>query len=164
MKIEFTSLSPHQALEVAILIEERNARLYESFAQLFADFIDEESQGVAATFRETAEEERRHRRDLEKRYVERYGVRLSSLSEEAVSDVIELPELGDDDDIFDPDTFTRSKALQVALAAEHHARCYYTRLSGLTHDPHLRRLYHELAEFEQDHEEFLRQTLKQAED
>lgn len=42
-KFEFASLSPHEALHLAILIEERNARLYESLARLFDEFMDEES-------------------------------------------------------------------------------------------------------------------------
>jgi rubrerythrin len=163
MKREFASLSPNEALEVAIFIEERNARIYERFAKLFADFIDDEAQRVAATFREMAEEERRHRRELERRYVERYGIRLSAPTDEDVIDAIELPELNDED-VFDPGSFTRARALQVALAAEHNARCYYARLSELTHDPQLRQLYQELAEFEQDHEDFLRQKLSQTED
>jgi rubrerythrin len=159
MKVPFSSLSPQDALHVAILIEERNARLYESFAQLFADFIDEECQKIAATFGEMAAEERRHRHELEKRYVERYGIRLSSLVDEDVLDVIELPELNEED-LLDPESFSRVKALQVALAAELHARHYYARLSQLTHDPPLRQLYQELAAFEEEHVSFLEQRLR----
>lgn len=163
MKTPFSSLSPQDALHVAILIEERNARLYESFAQLFADFIDEESAEVRKIFREMAEEERRHRHELEKRYVERYGIRLSDLADEDVLDVIELPEL-DESDIFSLEDFSRVKALQVALAAELHARQYYSRLSQLTRDPPLRRLYTELAEFEEDHVSFLEDRLRRTQD
>lgn len=159
MKVPFSSLSPQDALHVAILIEERNARLYESFAQLFADFIDEECQRVAETFGDMAAEERRHRHELEKRYVERYGIRLSSLADDDVLDLIELPELADND-VLDPESFSRVKALQVALAAELHARHYYARLSQLTHDPQLRRLYDELAAFEEEHVSFLERKLK----
>jgi len=163
MRIEFSSLSPQDALHIAILIEGRNARLYESFAQLFADFIDDESQRVMETFREMAAEERRHRHELEKRYVERYGIRLSSLADEEVLDVIELPELADSD-VFNPESFNRTKALRVALAAELHARQYYARLSQLTHDAQLRRLYDELAAFEEDHVAFLEEKLRVVEE
>lgn len=160
MKFEFASLTPHEALHLAILIEERNARLYESFARLFDEFMDEESQKVAAAFRAMASEEHRHGKVLQERYAERYGIRLSHLTEDDLLDVIEFPQLPDDA-LFDPEGFDRRQALEVALAAEPHARSYYTRLSELTHDPQLRQLYSELAAFERDHEQFLEQKLAQ---
>ena len=160
MKFEFAALTPHEALHVAVLIEERNARPYESFARLFDDFMDGESQKVVAAFREVAVEEHRHGKVLQQRYAERYGILLSHLTDDDLLDVIEFPQLPHDA-LFDPEGFDRRQALEVTLAAERHARTYYTRLSQLTHDPQLRQLYTEFAAFERDHERLLEQKLAQ---
>ena len=40
MKKAFTSLTPQEALHVAIFIEERNAEVYQNFAEMFAEFRD----------------------------------------------------------------------------------------------------------------------------
>ena len=50
MKREFTSLTAQEALHVAIFIEERNAELYQQFAELFAEFKDPESLEIAQVF------------------------------------------------------------------------------------------------------------------
>ena len=56
MQRSFVSLSPQEALQVAISIEDRNAELYHSFAELFTEFGDEESLDIAAVFWEYEEE------------------------------------------------------------------------------------------------------------
>ena len=68
MKREFASLTPPEALHVAIFIEERNAAIYHQFAELFAEFHDPESLEIAATFWDMASEERQHGTLLQKRY------------------------------------------------------------------------------------------------
>ena len=52
MKRSFASLNPQEALHVAIFIEERNAELYQQFADMFTEFADSESLVIAEVFRE----------------------------------------------------------------------------------------------------------------
>jgi len=160
MKREFASLAPYEALHVGIFIEERNARIYENFAQLFEEFRDEESGRIAAAFREMAAEERRHGSALQQRYVERFGTRPCSLTDQDVADLVEVPELTDGEMLI-LGRISPQQALEVALAAERQARRFYLRLTELTPDPPLRALYQEFAEFERDHEEFIEQKLAQ---
>jgi len=158
MKREFASLEPFEALHVGIFIEERNARIYENFAHIFAEFRDAESEGIAAAFREMAAEERRHGSTLQQRYVERFGTRSCSLTDQDIADLVEVPELTDGE-MFILGRIPPEKALEVALGAERQARRFYLRLTELTRDPLLRSLYQEFAEFERDHEEFIEQKL-----
>ena len=160
MKRDFVSLSPQEALHVAIFIEERNSRIYENFAQMFAEFRDAESQDIAAAFREMAAEESRHGSVLHQRYAERFGNRACALTDADIADVIEVPQL-EDGEMLIIGHIPLQKALGVALVAEQQARRYYTRLSEHTQDPELRALYIEFAQFERDHEEFLEKKLAQ---
>lgn len=161
MKRDFASLEEHEALHVAVFIEERNARIYENFAQMFEEFNDEESRNIAATFREMAAEERRHAQTLQARYVQQFGTLTCALTDADINDVIEVPELVDGE-MFVTGRIPRRRALEVALAAEQHARNYYTQLAALTLDAPLRGLYQELANFERDHVEFLERKLARA--
>ena len=165
MKREFSSLSPQEALHVAIFVEERNAEIYEQFADLFSEFKDEESIEIAGVFWEMAEEERAHGTELQDRYMERYGTQQCAVTEEEIRDIIELPKI-ENCNIF---AFTRAKilvvpaaqALQVALSAERAAQRYYARLIEITRDPGLRSLYKELSQFERDHTRLLERRLEQ---
>src|SRR5207253_2455581 len=49
MKRDFASLTPQEALHVAIFIEERNAEIYHQFAEMFSEFHDPESLEIAVT-------------------------------------------------------------------------------------------------------------------
>ena len=60
MKRSFASLNPQEALHVAIFIEERNADLYQQFADMFTEFADSESLVIAEVFQEMSAEERNH--------------------------------------------------------------------------------------------------------
>jgi len=60
VKRSFASLTPQEALHVAIFIEERNAEIYRQFAEMFAEFRDPESLEIAAAFWDLFNEERRH--------------------------------------------------------------------------------------------------------
>lgn len=163
MKREFSSLTAQEALHVAVFIEERNAEIYQQFAELFEEFKDSESHEIAHVFREMAEEERGHGTELQERYFERYGTQACAITDDEVSDFIEVPRL-ESGDIFaivrskaarDP----RQKALEVALAAEKAALRYYARLTELTDDDDLRSLYFELTSFEGDHTSILERRL-----
>jgi rubrerythrin len=166
MKREFASLSAQEALHVAIFIEERNAEIYTQFAELFAEFKDPESLQIAELFWEMAEEERHHGTMLQERYFERYGTQHCIVTEESIRDLIEVPRLNNGE-LF---AIVRSntthspkyKALEIALTAEESAQRFYARLIPQTNDEALKKIYHELAEFEDGHSRFLRDKIVKA--
>lgn len=163
MKREFSSLSPKEALHVAIFIEERNADIYGQFAELFDGFNDPESTEIASTFWDMAEEERKHGADLQQRYTERYGQEPCAITDEEIRDTIEVPKF-DSGNIFAIARAQVSRApcnnaLEIALAAEKSALKFYTRLVEFTDDPELRGLYEELASDEGDHTRILQRRL-----
>ncbi len=160
MKRPFSSLTPQEALHVAIFIEERNAHIYENFARMFAEFKDADAQEIAAAFQDMAAEERGHGTVLQERYSERFGNRACTLTDADIDEVIEVPQL-DDGEMFIIGRISTRKALEVALHAEQQARRYYVQLSEQTQDQELHTLYTEFAQFERDHEAFLEQKLAQ---
>src|SRR5438309_167103 len=166
MKREFASLNAQEALHVAIFIEERNAEIYHQFAEMFAEFRDPESLEIAAAFWDMASEERKHGTMLQKRYFDRYGTRPCAVTEEDISDFIEVPRL-ENGDIFTISKLKvgrspREMALAIALAAEQNAVRYYTRLAETTEDAELRELYKEFVDFEAGHSDWLEKRLSEA--
>lgn len=164
MKRDFASLSAQEALHVAIFIEQRNGELYRQFADLFDSFGDHDSKEIGAVFVDMADEERMHGTMLQERYFERYGTQACVVTEDDVSDLVELPRL-DDGSIFaiaraGAAANPRQHALAIALAAETGAQRFYAYLLEYTDDPELRGLYAELAEFEDDHVTLLRRKIE----
>ena len=167
MKKAFISLTPQEALHVAIFVEERNAEVYHRFAEMFAEFRDVQSLEIASVFWDMAAEERHHSTLLQQRYMERYGNASCALTEDDVQELIEVPRLESgnlfDDYYEDPaKPSARERALQVALAAENNARHFYAELVGVAADFRLRTLYKELASYEKDHVEFLERRIAQS--
>jgi rubrerythrin len=159
MKREFSSLTTQEALHVAIFIEERNADIYQQFAEMFAEFRDPESLEIAGVFWDMASEERRHGTTLLERYFERFGIQPCAITEDEISDFIEVPRL-ENGDLF---AVSRAKlaapprhmAFDVAIQAENSAMRYYHRLIESTADEQLCELYRELCEFEGEHLRYL---------
>lgn len=125
----FASLTPSEALQAAISIEQRNAGIYHRFAQMFAEFGDEESLEIASVFWEMAVEEQGHRAFLEDNYLSAYGQLSGTLTEDALTELVEVPKL-DCADIFVSDNApsARDRALQVAVQAEVSAQEFYEKL------------------------------------
>jgi len=166
MKRDFVSLTAQEALHVAIFIEERNAEIYHQFAEMFAEFHDPESLEVASAFWDMASDERQHGTLLQKRYFERYGTRPCAVTEDDISDFIEVPRL-ENGDIFTISKLKvgrspREMALEVAAAAEENALRFYTRLAETTQDAELKSLYTEFVEFESAHSGWLDRKLAEA--
>ncbi|MFB3815038.1 MAG: ferritin family protein [Terriglobales bacterium] len=164
MKRDFTSLTPQQALQVAIFIEERNAEIYRQFAELFDQFGDPDSREIATVFTDMAEEELTHGTDLQERYVYRYGTRSCAITADEVEDMVELPQVPDGS-IFaiaraGATTAPKRQALVLALAAEQTACSFYNFLVEVTEDEELANLYHELGAFEEDHVKLLERKLE----
>jgi rubrerythrin len=166
MKRPFESLTAQEALHVAIFIEERNAQIYQQFSELFAEFRDPDSLQIAQVFWEMGEEERRHGTMLQERYFDRYGTQSCAVTEEDIREMIEVPKI-DNGELF---AITRArispqpahKALQIALEAELAAQRFYKRVREQTSDPDLKKLYSELADFEDNHTELLQKKLAEA--
>jgi rubrerythrin len=163
----FASLNSQEALHVAIYIEQRNAGIYQRFAEMFTEFRDPESLEMASVFWDMSVEEKRHQSVLQGKYQERYGQAGCALTEEDVHELIEVPKL-EGSDIFaavDANTASpRQRALRVALQAEQSAQNFYARLVGQTEDGALRRLYSELATMEDGHVTYLHGALAAAVD
>jgi rubrerythrin len=161
MKRSFASLSPEQALDVAISIEKRNAEIYHRFAEMFTEFGDEESLEIGAIFWEMAIEERGHEAMLQQKYAEQYGGSNSSLTEDDLVELIEVPRL-EHGDIFgagNDATTARAGALQVALFAELSAQGFYAKLAEETPTGPLRQIYSDLARMEDGHVAYLEAKL-----
>ena len=166
-KRDFASLTPQEALHVAIFIEERNAEIYRQFAELFAEFRDTESLGIAEIFWEMANEERHHGTMLQEQYFDRYGTRYCLITEEDIKELIEVPRL-DNGELFalarsnSVPNAARTKALEIALVAERSAQRFYSNMAVTTQDADLRALCAELGDFETSHPELLEKKLANA--
>ncbi len=99
MPRSFASLTPPEALQAAISIEQRNAEVYHRFAEMFTEFGDEESLEIASVFWEMAVEEQGHRSLLEEKHMQAYGALSGTLSENELNELVEVPKL-DHADIF----------------------------------------------------------------
>lgn len=166
MKREFTSLDPQEALHVAIFIEERNAELYQEFAELFAEFKDPDSLEIAQVFWEMGDEELSHGSMLQELYFERYGTQACVVTDDDIREMIEVPRL-DNGELFavaktKSAISPRRAALQVALEAERTAQRYYEQLAATTRERELRAVYAELASFETEHTLLLERKLAEA--
>jgi rubrerythrin len=166
VKRTFASLSAQEALHVAIFIEERNAEIYRQFAEMFAEFRDAESLEIAAAFWDLFNEERRHGSTLQQRYLERYGTSSCTVTEEDISELIEVPRL-DNGEIFSVNKVKtgrspRQMAFAVAIAAEESAARFYRGLADSTNDRELRALYQEFADLEANHSNLLEHRSQEA--
>ena len=163
MKQSFASLTPQEALHVAIFIEERNAELYQRFAEMFVEFRDSDSSEIAGVFWEMAAEERDHSSRLQGKYMQRFGTSSCSLTEEDLMEFIEVPRPEQVDLFATPDEMNkigaRDRALQVALNAERSAQQYYASLVEKTGPGPLRQLYRELADMEDGHAAAIEQKM-----
>lgn len=160
MQRSFSSLTPAEALQVAISIEQRNADVYHRFAEMFTQFPDEESLEIASVFWEMAVEEQGHRALLEEKYAQMFGCLSRKVTEQDVIELVEVPKL-DSTDIFDStsDVSARDRALQVAVQAELTAQQFYERLVERTPDGPLRLMFRDLARMEDGHVAYLESKL-----
>jgi rubrerythrin len=168
MKRHFTSLNTQEALRVAIFVEERNARIYRQFAELFGGFPDVDSREIAAVFAEMAAEEVSHGAQLENRYRQHFGQAPCEITAEEVEDLVELPHFPDGN-IFaisraGVSAAPRMQGLAIALAAEEGAVRFYERLAEIAEEPEFGEFYADLARFEAEHVAELRRKMKLAQD
>jgi len=161
MKRPFASLDPQEALHLAIAIEERNESIYRHSAEMFEEFGDQESIQIASVFWEMAAEEKSHAAMLRSKYEGRYGQNSCGLTEEDISEFIEVPRL-ENGDFFAVNlgrSETRNRVLRVALNAEKAAQRFYSSLAESSQGGQAQQLYAELASLEGDHVNYLEQKL-----
>lgn len=156
MKRDFASLTPQEALWVAVAIEERNAQIYENFASMFQDYDRE----TVEIFKEMAAEEWEHWKELESRYRKCYGEQELELGPGDIQQPMEAPVVNQGE-LFIYQGLSMREALEVGLRAEREARDYYRHLAKRTSDEELRKLYQELADTEDDHERRLMNKLRE---
>jgi erythrin-vacuolar iron transport family protein len=158
MPRSFASLTPPEALQAAISIEQRNAEVYHRFAEMFTEFGDEESLEIASVFWEMAVEEQGHRSLLEDKYKQAYGALSGTLNENELNELVEVPKL-DLADIFAGTLTARERALQIALQAEVSAQEFYEKLVEQTANGPLRQVFKDLARMEDGHVAYLESKL-----
>ena len=139
-------------LHRAIQIEVRNGMVYDSFASLFQGY----DESVVGIFKEMADEERQHEKQLRERYLERFGEFPSEAPE--TNAVIESPDLEDAEALVF-DSMTLEEALTTGLRAEKQARAFYQQQVPTSSDPGLSLLYKELSDFEEDHVQMIETKL-----
>jgi len=103
---------------------------------------------------------------LQKRYFDRYGTRPCAVTEEDISDFIEVPRL-ENGDIFTISKLKvgrspREMALEIAMAAEQNALRFYARLSEISQDEELRALYKDFTDFEAGHSDWIERRISEA--
>jgi len=164
VKRDFASLSPQEAFQVAIVIEERNTQLYHRMGEMFSKFCPDSPQ-IVSTFCDLANTERQHGILLTSRYCERFGAVHADITEEDIQDLIEVPRFRVGDILAAAEAgdlaFARPIAFEMALATERSTVNYYARLVETTPDPELKALYKEFVAFEQEHTDELEQALGQ---
>ena len=151
---------------MAIFIEERNAGLYAEFAEMFAEFRDPESLEVAAAFWDMSNDERRHSTMLQQRYYNRYGTRACAVTEDDISDFIEVPRL-ENGEIFTVSKLRigrspREMALEIAYESELSAVRFYQNLAEAATDPDLKTVYLEFVDLETNHGSWLKDKVARA--
>ena len=165
MKRDFASLSPREALGIAIVIEERNAHTYQRLGEMFSKSCPDSPQ-IPSAFYDLANTERDHAVVLTARHLERFGAVPADTTEEDIQDFIEVPRLRVADILLAIEegdvALARRMAFEMALAAERSAVKYYARLAEITPDPELRALYKEFVAFEQEHTDWAEKALGQA--
>lgn len=147
MPRELASLTPAEALSLAIEIERRNAETYRSLARIFTD----RHHDLAVLFKELSEEECDHMDQLEALWSHRF--RAQAKPHISPADVVELVEsVGPDPtNLTALLTLDTAKALQIAREAEQGAADFYTRAGAQTQDTELRSLFASLALIEKMH-------------
>jgi rubrerythrin len=157
MQRSFASLTPAEAIS----IEQRNADVYQRFAEMFTEFGDEDSLAIASVFEEMSVEEQGHRSLLQERYTHAYGAPSATLTEDELHELIEVPRLNSGN-VFSKasDVTARDRALHCALQAEINAQAFYDKLVEGSPDGPLRDLYKELAKMEDGHVAYLESKLE----
>jgi rubrerythrin len=148
--LDFALLSPCDALDLAILIEEEARDRYDELAlQLLVHHTPE----AATFFRKMAHAEELHREELVRRRRESFGDRPRTIDRSLLFDV-EAPDY-DEVRAF----MTLRDALVVALRSEQKAHAFFDQAARESTDASARSLFEELRAEEHEHQEMVRGEL-----
>jgi erythrin-vacuolar iron transport family protein len=148
--IDFSKLTPRDALDLAILIEEEARDRYEEFA----DQMDlHHTPEAARFFRALSGNEEKHRLELAERRAALFADAPGAVTRSMIFDV-EAPEY-DEARAF----MTARQALSSALRAEEKAYAFFTAALPRVKDPGVKRLFEELRDEEVDHRRMVEEQI-----
>ena len=154
MKRKIEELQPQELLALAIAIEQANQKTLRGYAEMFAG-RDEE---VSKNFEEMSEEEARHEEYLQQKFAKMFKGPLPAVEHFDMDEVMEKVDLDDSEHLILDSHHPQRVFLQV-LEAEKKAKDFYLVASRTVKDHVLANLFHELAEMEGDHAEWLEMKL-----
>jgi len=140
--LAFNELDARQILALAIISEEEDSRIY----QTFADQCRENFAATADLFDEMASEERGHREDLYRIFRERFGEHLPAIRRDDVKGFLKRRPIWLTKRL-SPERMREETAIMEVEAAN-----FYERASTQTTDVAIRALFVHLAEVERGHE------------
>ncbi|HUO56790.1 MAG TPA: ferritin family protein [bacterium] len=149
MKRKIQDLSPQELFALAIFIEQTNQKILREYAEAF-DGYDEE---VAKNFEEMSEEESRHEEFLRQKYGKMFKEPIPPLRNFDVDEVVGSVGLEGLGGHFG--SYQANQILQMARLAEQKAKQFYVDASKTVKDHVLANIFHEFAEMEGDHAEWL---------
>ena len=154
MKRSFTSLSVRDVLELAISLEDANAKRFEELSQFYRDRSPEAS----VIFWELSLEEREHGQKMRGHFKDRFGDIQPILNPETIQEVIEDPQnilAGNDFS----DQMRPINAYRIAQRAEEMAIAFYQGAAETTKDAKLEKFYREFVEIEKEHLRLIRNRI-----
>jgi rubrerythrin len=150
-KIEFSKLSPADALDLGVLMEEEARQRYIDFAEMLEEV--HHNRAAAAFCRVMVGNEERHGKELWRQRHERYPDAPARVTADMLYDV-EAP--GQEN----PSAFMTPRAtMLMALDAEKKAEAFFRGAIAGTLDPEVATLFAELAEEEVEHQRMVREQL-----
>jgi rubrerythrin len=149
-RLDLSSLSLRDALDLAILIEDEACERYEEFTGI----VGERYPGDAADmFKVMASAEAKHRAQLADRRKKLFGDAPCRLTRDMLDDV-EAPDMGK------PRVFMSARqAMEVALASEQKAYDFFTGAIAAVPDGDVKQLFDELRAEEVQHQKFVKERL-----
>lgn len=151
VNLNFGSLEPADALDLAVLMEDEARQRYIEFAELMDEV--HRNHTAARFFRSMAENEEKHGKELWRRRQDVYPDAPTRVNSGMLFDV-EAP------DYAAPGAFMNVRqCMLTALAAEEKAENFFRRALGFAKHPKVRALFEELAEEEVEHQKLVAEQL-----
>jgi len=149
-RIDFATLSPQDALDLAVLIEDEAEERYEDLGHQLEIHRTPEA---AAFFRRMARNEAAHRARLQERRTRLFGDAPGTMTRALLWDV-EAPEY-DEARAF----MTVRQAMETALRCEEKAHAFFVEALRHVREPQVRALLAELRDEEVEHQRMIRREL-----
>jgi rubrerythrin len=148
--IDFTKLSAQDALDLAVLIEEEAEERYHEFAH---QMDIHHTPDAARFFRLMADNEARHRTQLEGQRAQQFGSAPRRVTRDLLWDV-EAPDYDEARAFMSP-----RRAMETALRCEEKAHAFFVGALGEVRDPAVRAIFEELRDEEVQHQDLVGREL-----